>query len=1014
MFSDTFTFHPTLVLRTPALSFNQEISHEALREHLLEPNFGEALYLASPSLYQESRKWLAGEIKSKVAVSKLVSSLAKYLNRSRSRCTPFGRFASSSVVQWQRTSAISLGAERQRTRLDMGFLRTLTQQLSEHPLIRKHLRYYPNSSWYTIGDEVRYVEYSSQAGRRTYQISSVASSEDLQQILRICSSGLAYAKVVDDLVSRRITYDDATQFVDELIDAQLLVSELEPTVTGTDPLHQVLSILERVNRTLAEAPLDPLIIRLKNTEKELLLTGKLSVSIQLYQHIEEQIRALQIPSSSPTLFQVNTFRQAAPGTLDQRWQGRIKQAIEVLTHLTRSPKNERLEKFRRQFYDRYEEAAVPLLSVLDTETGIRYGDMGQGVSNSLIDGLVSSHGDTSAFVGQRSVAEQWLLQKIRREEGNGKGIIRINAKEVKFLTDPDYTMPPSCSVLFRLVNRSTVYLEGVSGTSAANLLGRFANDDETIYQVVREITKTEQKNNPDVILAEIAHLPGQRVGNILRRPVLRDYELPYLAQSTRPEDRQIALQDLWVAVRDGRITLRSKRLDKEIIPRLSTAHNYTSQSLPVYQFLCDLQSQGIHRSLGLNWHPSHYGVKQLPRLSYDRIILGLKTWYLPREDFQDLFSEPTAAPRKQMEEWVARWKLPQYFVLVEGDRELLVDTQNSLMVRVWQETIKKQSAILLKEFLFDPKESVVTDQAGSPYVNQWIASVVKEGPTYSSVSSRLTPTTSAQRSFTLGSEWLYYKLYSGTRSSDKILVEAIYPLIESLFGHSLVDRWFFIRYADPDDHLRVRFHLTDTSQLGHVVDLMNQHIHPFEESGHVWKSHTDTYRREIERYGTTTIELSERYFCHDSQHVLATIARTQQDESRSQRWLAGVVTLDRWLNWFGYDLSQKYRFVQAVRERFYREFTVDKSGRQKINTRYRAYRDHIADKLQTNDQEDTKLEQLITRIKRARTAETPLDRLVGSYIHMHINRLIPADQRLHELIIYDFLARHYKSTLARR
>ena len=44
--------------------------------------------------------------------------------------------------------------------------------------------------------------------------------------------------------------------------------------------------------------------------------------------------------------------------------------------------------------------------------------------------------------------------------------------------------------------------------------------------------------------------------------------------------------------------------------------------------------------------------------------------------------------------------------------------------------------------------------------------------------------------------------------------------------------------------------------------------------------------------------------------------------------------------------------------------------------------------------------------------EVPITEIVSSFIHLHVNRLIPGQQRLHELLLYDFLCRHYKTKLA--
>ena len=127
------------------------------------------------------------------------------------------------------------------------------------------------------------------------------------------------------------------------------------------------------------------------------------------------------------------------------------------------------------------------------------------------------------------------------------------------------------------------------GVSAANLLSRFAHLDTEIEKLVKDISRKESELVADGILAEIVHLPGSRVGNILSRPHLREYEIVYLANSDLVEEKKIYIDDLMLSYRGGELVLRSKRLNRRIIPRLTSAHNYYNDTLPVYRFLCDMQ-----------------------------------------------------------------------------------------------------------------------------------------------------------------------------------------------------------------------------------------------------------------------------------------------------------------------------------------------------------------------------------------------------------------------------------------
>ena len=55
------------------------------------------------------------------------------------------------------------------------------------------------------------------------------------------------------------------------------------------------------------------------------------------------------------------------------------------------------------------------------------------------------------------------------------------------------------------------------------------------------------------------------------------------------------------------------------------------------------------------------------------------------------------------------------------------------------------------------------------------------------------------------------------------------------------------------------------------------------------------------------------------------------------------------------------------------------------------------------------LEPSIKNILENNQSTTDLNALLSSHIHMLLNRLIPANQLLHELLIYDFFFRYYKS-----
>ena len=61
------------------------------------------------------------------------------------------------------------------------------------------------------------------------------------------------------------------------------------------------------------------------------------------------------------------------------------------------------------------------------------------------------------------------------------------------------------------------------------------------------------------------------------------------------------------------------------------------------------------------------------------------------------------------------------------------------------------------------------------------------------------------RTFIPGSDYVYFKIYSGTKSADEILSRVVGPLTTMLIDAGAISKYFFIRYSDPTDRNMVWF-----------------------------------------------------------------------------------------------------------------------------------------------------------------------------------------------------------------
>lgn len=1025
-----FEFNSKLLVRTPKLT-QQEAETDIM--HLLnDESFLESVYIASPALYNESCKLKQGGLLTPKEEDKVKKSLIKYSYRMGTRCTPFGLFSGCHVSEWTDDKGqiiIDKQNIKRHTRLDMHFLCALSQNLALKDIIKKHIRFYSNNSIYSIGQELRFVEYSYLKESRNYQICSVAQNEYLEIIVNEARAGKYIHEIIEAICinDQEVTESEIIGFLDELINSQILISELEPSTTDKDFLSKIIYTLKEI--PAVDEELEFIILSLNELDKTLKnIDDNMYTVVAGYKHIVSVIENLGVPYDEAKLFHTDIYKNELSGGVEAGFKAQLAGVIELYNKITLYNENANLKAFKENYFKRYEEKEMPLLSVLDTETGIGYLNTpkNQDITPLIDDIALPAQGKSQTSIAWNEL-EQLLYRKAVNSTTNS---IEILDEDVKGFEANWDNLPPSFPIMFKILSENELFIESCGGSSAVNLLGRFANGNAVINNLAKEIADKEQELDENVAFAEVVHLPDNRIGNILLHPPFRAYEIPYLSTASTDEAHTLDLSDLYVSVRNNKVILRSKKLNKIVIPRLSNAHNYSRNALPAYQFLCDLQNQNKRGGLFFHWGGLGKVLQKFPRVTYKNSILSLAQWNIKRSDVTDILNADDLKKTELIANFLRKWDIPRYVVLAEGDNELFIDFQNKNLVNIWLEYIKKHTATILKEFIHSTY-GVTNSISGQNFSNQVIAVVQSKKPSYQNLTLKKAPALLVKRSFSLGSEWLYFKIYCGVRSADKILTDVIKPVIDELEADKCIDKWFFIRYSDPDFHLRVRIHINDIKQVGRVILAFNHYAEGYQKSGTIWKIQNDTYNREIERYGSNSIETIESIFYRDSAAVLKMLSVVQNNEQENFRWMWAIKSVDELLKSFDISLDRRFELVDSLRESFAKEFNSNKFLKVQLDSKYRQHRSKL-DKWLVNDNllldnpnELDTIRALFERSHNSRalvsdinnmqlhgSLEVNVPNLLASFIHMTINRTVTSQARVHEMIIYDFMSRLYKSAIA--
>ena len=1008
-----------------------------LRNYFEHSEFNLAVQIASPILHQEANKlFLTGNYDSRDA-TKVFKSLLKYFIRMATRSTPFGVFAGVSIGSISDNTNLTpetfLEAEG-HFRIDAQYSCELGEIVAGDAVLSNYLKYYTNNTLYKIHDQFRYVKSTKMNGYRDYKLSSVQLTTVLKSIIKIATNGKDKPLLIDYLVGLGIARQDATGFVDELISEKILTSELDPKLTG-DNMH--VEQIRMLSDLLSRSHLDDRQYILEIVEKFRILQQSLdrlnNLSIKLVE--QNWIRQLQddalkiIPNyNGKNVLQVDLRRKFKSVVLDRKIISAVAEGIEIMSRFTVRMKDDEIANFKKAFLERFESQEVPLTIALDPESGIGFPPRpaSQNITGQFLDDIIipDRHFSDEPPNWHNSLHTFWYDTITA---ANFSKMYEVNLQEVDISRFPPTLdkLPITISVMLSLLDASErlISLNSISGSSALNIQSRFSMVEKGMIPFLKTISDTEAEKFSGAVIAEIIHLPLDRLGNVTLRPVIREYEIPLVSQSSVQPDHQIRIDDIMISVKHNRLVLRSKSLKKEIVPRLSNAHNYTSANLPIYYFLCKMQTQGLQQSLNIDMGLIAGLTDFIPRIRHKNIIISPAIWNLKRADYEHLLELKGAELLQSLTHYRERFHIPRYFICPENDNELLIDSSEDLSAEIFVSILKKAQLTKIMEFLFDTRVAPVRNGA-DVFTNQIILS-------FKNISSPDLPiekdkfeihemANSKTRKAIIGDEWAYFKIYVGFATADKILIEDIFPLALKLSQQGAIKKWFFIRFSDPGFHLRIRFQLSDTYLLGQLISSINRRLKKYVISNMISTIQMETYNREIERYGPNTMELAEELFHYDTEMCIEVIKLTNAIPSPYLRWAAAIVSIDSYLNLFAIDLDTKLSVCVEQVDAFSTEFGASKSLTQQFEKKYKdnesdiisllenAPKDKLAAKvLKSIEKKNRKIKSLVPKIV-ASGKPIGILRLVVSYIHMDINRLFTSKNRSNEYFAYYFLEKVYK------
>ncbi|MFE2842560.1 lantibiotic dehydratase [Streptomyces scopuliridis] len=841
-----------------------------LREVWFEEDVAEALEHASPALASQVRALCSSGDPAARDVRRAVASVARYVLRAEHRATPFGLFAGvASAAIGPRAHTLWGSDHTVVGRASAEWLAAVVERLESCPELMERLLVVVNNTTAERGDRL-IVPYKSdpQDDRRRAVEASVALTGPLRAVLYAAREPIRAGVLADKLASEfpAAGPEKVQRLVRELVQHGVLITNLHAPSTETDALRYLLGQLDAVSAD-SVTPVADTVRDLHAVQVDLSGCGSRSGRARAAARMRAQVPGLKRHPLALDL------RLNAQIELPEAVAQEIERAASVLTQVSAHPYGTAAWKaYQRRFYERYGIGTMVPLNNVVADSGTGFPDGYPGTQTAEDRSRLSERDDTLVRLAQAAA---------------------LDCRDEVVLTDDLITamdlgperprVPPHLEVGVRVHAASVEELHR----------GRFRLEIASVSRGVGVTTgrflSVLAPEDREGLSAELADLPTADAGTIAAQlsfpPLLSTSAhvtrapqvLPTVisVQEHRATSHDVLTPgDLAVACDGRRMYLAAPELGHRVEAVGMHALNLTTHTSPLVRFLTELSRAQCAQVTLFNWGAAS-AMPFLPRLRYGRTVLAPARWRLETAELPGR-DRPQDQWDTALEEWRTRRRMPQRVVLAEEDRRLHLDLDQAGHRTLLRQHLNRVSLAVVVEA---PAADAYGWSDGRAHEVVMPLKATRP-PTWP-----LLPTPTPARAFspeqiqTPGvSSLLLATLYGDRRRQDALLAQHLPVLLDRLGGPP----WWFIRFRDPDQQLRVRIALPDPDAFAETTRTIGTWADELRTAGLLSDLRFPTSYREVGRWGSGDAwNAAEEVFRADSRAVIAQLSQSQSPPQRA-------------------------------------------------------------------------------------------------------------------------------------